>query len=333
MAIGIARRQFMSALGGAAAWSLAARAQQPSKMAYLGYLAPASNPDLMEALRGGLRALGYVEGQNLAIEYRFALGQSKTYDELAAELVRLGPAAIVVVGTPSALAAKRQTTTIPIIMAPAGDPLGLDLGASLARPGGNVTGVTLYGSELTRKRMEVFREAVVRIRRIAVLGNAENPLHRFLWGDMQPTARALGLEFRLFAVADLNELPTAFSIMTQEGFDALTLLSDAQFFSARRQISGLAATHRLPAMYEAREFVEDGGLISYGPNIADMTRRGAAFIVKAINGANPADLPIEQPTNFELVINLKTAKALRVPPGMWLELRGAISSDVKLSDC
>jgi ABC transporter substrate binding protein len=197
----VKRREFITLLGGgAAAWPLVARAQQPRKMARLGYLAPASNPDLMEALRDGLRELGYVEGRNLAIEYRFALGQAKTDDELAAELVRLSPDAIVIVGTPPALAAKRQTKTIPIIMAPAGDPLPLGLAASLARLGGNVTGVTLYASELASKRMEVFREAVVGIRRIAVLGNAGNPLHPFIWDELQSAGRALGLEFRLLCV-------------------------------------------------------------------------------------------------------------------------------------
>jgi ABC-type uncharacterized transport system substrate-binding protein len=311
------RRQFITLLGGTAvAWPHAARAQQPQKMARLGYLAPASIPHLVEALRSGLRDLGYVEGRNLAIEYRFAFGQSKTFDELAAELVRLAPDAIVVVGTPPALAAKRHTTTIPIIMAPAADPLRTGLAASLARPGGNVTGVSLYGSELARKRMEIFREAVTKIRRIAVLGNDENPLHRFIWDDIQPTGPALGLEFRLFTVSDLDELPTAFSTMTRDGFDALMVLSDAQFNSARRQIISIAATQRLPAMYEAREFVEDGGLISYGPNIAYLTRRAAAFVIKVLNGAKPTDLPIEQPTKFELLINLKTANALglEVPP-------------------
>ena len=311
------RREFLGVLGGAAAaWPLEARAQQPPKMVRLGYLAPASVPHLIEALRGGLRDLGYVEGQNLAIESRFALGQSKTYDELAAELVRFNSDIIVVVGTPPALAAKRQTTSIPIIMAPAADPMRLGLAASLARPGGNVTGVSLYGSDLARKRMEVFKEAVAGIRRIAVLVNAENPLHRFLWDDIQPTGSALGLELGVFAVSDLSKLPATFSAMTRDGFDALTVLSDAQFNSMRRQISGLAATHRLPTMYEAREFVEDGGLISYGPNITDLTRRAAAFVVKVLNGARPADLPIEQPTKFELLLNLKAAKALglEIPP-------------------
>jgi len=304
------RRDFMQAIGGVAAWPLAANAQQAPRAARLGYFAPAFNPDLQQALLGALRGFGYVEGQNLAIEYRFMLGQSKSYDELAAELARLALDAIVVVGTPPALAAKRQTTNIPIIMAPAADPLRTGLVTSLSRPGGNVTGVSLYGSEIARKRMEVFKEAVVGIQRIAVLANADNPLHRHLWDDLQPVGPALGLQFRLFVAPSLDELPAVFSDMKTDGFDALTLLTDAQFFSARRQISSLAAMHRLPAMYESRDSVDDGGLISYGASIPDLTRRAAAFVVKVVNGAKPADLPIEQPTKFELVINLKTAKAL-----------------------
>jgi ABC-type uncharacterized transport system substrate-binding protein len=308
----VKRRAFITLLGGAAAaWPIAARAQQP-KNARLGYLAPAANPDLQQVLLGALRDLGYVESQNLAIEYRFMLGQSKTYDDLAAELARFGPDAIVVVGTPPALAAKRQTTTIPIIMAPAADPLRSGLVASLSHPGGNVTGVSLYGSELARKRMELFKEAVVGIQQIAVLGNAENPLHRFLWDDLEPIGPALGLHFRLFVVSGLETLPAVLATIKQDGFDAMTLLSDAQFFSARQQISSLAAMHRLPTMYESRESVDNGGLISYGASIPDLTRRAAAFVVKVINGAKPADLPIEQPTKFELIINLKTAKALRL---------------------
>jgi putative tryptophan/tyrosine transport system substrate-binding protein len=310
------RREFITLLGGAAvACPLAAHAQQ-AKNARLGYLAPAANPDLQQALLGGLRDLGYVEGQNLAIDYRFMLGQSKSYDDLAAELARSAPDAIVVVGTPPALAAKRQTTTIPIIMGPAADPLRSGLIASLSRPGGNVTGVSLYGSEIARKRMEIFKEAVIGIQRIAVLSNAENPLHPFLWDDLQPIGPALRLQFRLLVVSGLHNFPAVFSTMKQDGFDAMTLLTDAQFFSARRQISSLAAMHRIPAMYESRESVADGGLISYGASISDLTRRTAVFVVKVINGAKPADLPIEQPTKFELVINLNTAKALglEIPP-------------------
>ncbi len=312
------RRAFIKLIGGAAGalHSIAARAQQSAKAARLGYLAPARLPNLIEALLAGLRDFGYVEGQNLAIEYRFALGQTKSYDELALELIGLNPDAIVLTGTPAALALKRQTTTIPIILAPIADPLAMGLARSLARPEGNVTGVTMYGPELARKRLEILKEAVVRIRRIAVLGNAQNPLHRFLWDDLQPISHALGLELRLFTVTDVNEIPTVLSTMTRDGFDGLTVLSDAQFFSARRQINELAAMHRLPAIYEGREFVEDGGLISYGPNIADLSRRAAAFVVKILNGAKPADLPLQQPTKYELLINLKAAAALGliIPP-------------------
>ena len=304
------RREFIATVGGALVWPLVAHAQQPTKLARLGYLAPARLPNLIDALLAGLRDFGYVEGQNLTIEYRFVLGQTKSYDELAQELIRLEPAAIVVLGTPAALALKRQTTTIPIIVAPIADPVALGLARSLARPGGNVTGVTMFGSELAHKRMEILKETVPRMQRIAVLANAENPLHRFLWEDIQPISRALGLEFRLFTVGDLNELPAALSTMTHDGFDAFTPLSDAQFNSARGQIAGLAITHRLPGMYEGREFVEDGGLMSYGPNIPDVTRRAAAFVVKVLNGAKPGDLPIEQPTKFELVINQRTAKTI-----------------------
>src|SRR5215468_2315027 len=310
----IKRRKFIALLGGAAAWPLAARAEQ--SVVRLGYLAPARLPNLIEALRAGLRDFGYVEGQNLTIEYRFALGQTKSYDELAQELVSLDPAAIVLTGTPAALALKRQTTTIPIVVAPIADPIALGLARSLARPGGNVTGVTMYGTELAHKRMEIFKEAAAGIRRVAVLVNTDNPLQAFLWNDIGPIAPLLGLEFRLFTLSDFNELPTMFSTMARDGFDALTLFSDAQFFAARRRIAELAAMHRLPAMYESRDFVDDGGLISYGPNVPDLSRRAAAFVVKILNGAKASELPIEQPTKFELVINIKTAKALgiEVPP-------------------
>ena len=304
------RRDFLAVFSSALVASpLAAPGQQSQKSVRLGYFAPAANADLLTALLEGLRDLGYVEGRNLTIDFRY-LDLSKTDDETAAELVRLKPDVIVVVGTPTALAAKRQTATIPIIMAPAADPLRTGLVPSLARPGGNVTGVSMYGSELARKRMEVLTEAVTGIRRIAVLQNTGNPLHRFLWEDIQPIGPALGLELSAVAVSDFNALPMTFSAMKQDRFDAFTHLSDAQFFRARQRIIELAAAHRLPAVYEAREYVDDGGLISYGPNIPDLTRRAAAFVVKVVEGAKPGELPIEQPIKFELAINLKTAKAL-----------------------
>jgi putative ABC transport system substrate-binding protein len=305
------RREFIAGLGGAAACPLAARAQQQSTKIYqLGYLSNPKIPHLIAALRAGLRDLGYVEGQNLTIEYRFAEERAETLDSLAAELVRLRPDAIVTVATAPALAAKRATTSIPIVMATAGDPLRLGVVASLARPGGNITGVTLYGSELAGKRLELLKEAIPNIARVAVLGNPSGPLNESWWRDTQSASRTLGIDVLLFNVKELNELPAEFSSMTRNGVDALDVLSDPLFNEARRQIIGLAAKHRLPAVYEAREFAEAGGLISYGPNIADMTRRSAAFIDKVLHGVKPADLPIEQPTKFELVINLKTAKAL-----------------------
>ena len=195
-------------------------------------------------------------------------------------------------------------------MATVGEPLRTGLVASYARPGGNVTGVTLYGDTLSSKRLELFKEMVPRIQRVAVLGNTNNPISGYFWDDIQPAGRALGLNLRLFNVTELSELSTTFSTMKQEGWDSLVVLSDALFNAGRKDIIQLAAFHRLAAMYEAREFVEDGGLASYGPNIADMSKRSAALIVKVFKGADPGDIPIEQPTKFELAINLRTAKTL-----------------------
>jgi len=301
-------------LGGVAGWPIIARAQQASKVYRLGYLAPARLQHTEDALFGALRDLGYVEGRHLKIEYRY--GAAGALDALAAELVELQPDIIVTVATPPALAAKRATTRIPVVMATAGDPVRLGVVASFARPGGNVTGVTLYGTELNAKRIELCREAIPGIKRIAFLANAKNLYGQFLWEEAEPAARALGLEPILCRSQELSDLPASFGEMERKQANALIVFSDALFNSARRQIVALAAEHRLPAMYEGREFVEDGGLISYGPNIVEMTRRSAAFVDKILKGANPADLPIEQPTRFELAINAKSAKALglTLPP-------------------
>jgi putative tryptophan/tyrosine transport system substrate-binding protein len=255
-----------------------------------------------------------VEGKNLEIEYRY--GAAEALDALAAELVELQPDIIVTVATPPALAAKRATTRIPVVMATAGDPVRLGVVASFARPGGNVTGVTLYGTELNAKRIELFREAIPGIKRIAFLANAKNLYSQFLWEEAEPAARALGLEPILCRSQELRDLPATFGEMERKQANALIVFSDALFNNARRQIIALAAEHNLPVMYEGREFVEDGGLISYGPDIVEMTRRSAAFVDKILKGTNPADLPIEQPTRFELAINTKSAKALglSLPP-------------------
>jgi putative tryptophan/tyrosine transport system substrate-binding protein len=313
------RREFFTLLGvGAVAWPLAGGAQQPSKLYRLGYLAPARIPTLIEALQTGLHELGYVEGSNLKIEYRFGGHELQTLGKLAAELVALGPDVIITVATPPAIAAKRATTTIPIVMATAGDPLRAGIVASLARPGNNITGVTLYASELSGKRVEVLKEVVPGIDRLAILGNATNPMSQYSWEDTQPAARRLGIEPQLFTVRGPDELAGAFAAMQRTGASAVVILTDAMFNAWRRQIIALAAERGLPAMWEAREYVEDGGLISYGPNIPEMTRRSAALVDKVLKGAKPAELPIEQPTKFELVINLKTAKALGlvIPPSL-----------------
>jgi putative tryptophan/tyrosine transport system substrate-binding protein len=303
------RREFITLLGGTTAtWPLTVRAQQSSKIYRLGYLAPAPIPHLIRALVSTLRELGYVEGKNLRIEYRY--GGSETLDSLAAELVELHPDAIVTVATPPALAAKRATKTIPVVMATAGDPVRLGVVSSYARPGGNITGVTLYSTELTAKRLELLNEAVPGLRRIAFLANGKNIYNKLLWEETEPAARALGLEPHLFDMQEPGDLAGTFIEMERKGANALLVLSDAMFNSLRRQIIALATEHHLPAMYEAREFVEDGGLISYGADIAEMTRRSATFVDKVLRGINPADLPIEQPTRFELVINMKSARVL-----------------------
>lgn len=304
------RREFIALLGITVTWPLTVRAQQSPKIYRLGYLAPALIPHLTHALVTTLGEFGYVEGKNLKIEYRY--GGSEILDSLAAELVELHPDLIVTVATPPAIAAKRATTKIPIVMATAADPVRLGVVASYARPGGNITGVTLYGTELSAKRVELLREAIPAVRRIAFLANGKSLYSKFLWEETEPIARTLNLEPLLFSLQELGDLPGTFAEMERKEANALVVFSDPLFNSARRQIIALAAEHHLPAMYEAREFVDDGGLISYGPDIVEMTRRSASFVDKVLRGVNPADLPIEQPTHFDLVINAKTAKALGV---------------------
>jgi putative ABC transport system substrate-binding protein len=276
----------------------------------LGYLGSATRvPYAIEALHSGLRKLGYVEGKNLKVEYRFG-GSGASLDVLAAELVALAPDAIITVGTPAALAAKQATRTIPIVMAPVGDPVRAGLVDSLARPGGNITGAALYGSELTAKRVELLKEAVPGIARLAVLSNATNPFNHYMGEDTQSAARALQIEPEVFWVREASEFAGVFKAMQRSAVNAVDVLSDAMFNAERRQIAMLALEHRLPSMFEDREHVKDGGLISYGPSVAEVTQHAAVLVDKVLKGAKPADLPIEQPTRFELVINLSTAKSL-----------------------
>jgi len=304
----VRRRDFIGLLGTVATlYSTRSRAQQRGKTYLIGYLAIAEIPYGMKALKDGLRKLGYIEGQNLKIEYRVG---GVSIDTLAAELAKLGPDIIVAVGTSATIAAKRATTTIPIVMTPVADPLRAGIVTNLAHPDGNITGTMLYSSELAGKRVDVFKQAVPEIARIAVLGAGESPVTRVLWPETQNAVQSLRLEARLFTVRAPADLAATFEAIAQDNANGLLVLADPMLNAARKSIIALAASHRLPAIYEDREFVQDGGLISYGPSIAEMMRRSAAFVDKIFKGAHPSELPIEQPTDYELVINLKTAKAL-----------------------
>jgi putative ABC transport system substrate-binding protein len=296
---------------------LATEAQPPVKIARIGILREGSAPDpLVEGFRRGLRELGYVEGQNIRIEYRWAEGRDDRLSGLAADLVRLKVDVIVASGR-SALLAKRATTTIPIVMPIAADPVGLGLVASLARPGGNVTGFNFQSEELPGKWVELLREALPGIARVAALWHP--PTEASQLKVVEAAARSLGVRLLTPKVLRPDELGTAFAEARKDRAQALIILASPFFFAHRARLVELAAKHGLPAMYFQREFVVDsGGLMSYGPDLRDLFRRAATYVDKILKGAKPADLPVEQPTRFELVINMKTAKALglTIPPSL-----------------
>ncbi|SRR5216683_1759146 len=314
------RRAFITLLGGAAAWPVAARAQQPigqaGKMPRVGLLMPgpaAHSATILEPFYQGLHELGYIEGQNLALERRDAEWKSDRLPELAAELVALKVDVIVAWSTPAARAAKQATNTLPIIAAVMADPVGDELVASLARPGGNITGTTFLGPELVAKRLQLLREIVPGLSRVAALWHPRAYGERTMAGvlkEIEVAARTLGMQLQLVPAAGPDEIAGAFSAMTGERAEAFIVLPSPMLFGEHRRIVNLAADNRLPAMYQAREFVDAGGLVSYGTNLNDLFRRTAAYVDKILKGAKPADLPVEQPTNFELVVNLKTARAL-----------------------
>jgi putative ABC transport system substrate-binding protein len=274
------------------------------------------------AFRAELRELGWVEGQNVSIEFRFADGRFDRLPDLAAELVRLKVDLIVAVPTPAALAAKNATGTIPIVMISVSDPVGIGLAASLARPGGNITGGSFsVGTGVIGKQLQLLKEAVPRARSVAVLMNPTNPGHALALDDMKADAESLGLSLRVLEARTPLELDPAFAAMLKERVDALLVVADAMFSANRTRLAELAARNRLPAVYTFREYVHAGGLMSYGPNLALQYRQAAGYVDKILRGATPAELPIEQPTKFELVINLKTAKALGLPIPQPLLLR------------
>ncbi len=313
----VQRRYFVIAAGTFLAAPLVAVAQQAAKVARLGYLAAdrAANPHLQEAFRQGLRELGYVEGRNLVIEYRDAEGKLEKFPALAAELVAFKVDVIVASGTLAALAAKEATRTLPIVFSPAADPVASGLITSLARPGGNVTGLSLLYSELVGKWLEQLKQAIPGVSRVAILwqpGAFGERAEKDMLKGAEVAARALRVQLEFVEARGPENFDRAFSEMTRARADALTVLSSNMFVSERRRLVDLAAKNRLPAMYNVREYVDSGGLIAYGPNLADLYRRAATYVDKILKGANPGDLPVEQPTKFELVINIKTAEALGI---------------------
>jgi ABC-type uncharacterized transport system substrate-binding protein len=308
------RREFISLLGGAAAaWPLAAHAQQAGKVWRIGMLdttSAALNAANLNAFRQSLQQLGYIEGQNVAIDYRTGNGRTDRFPGLAAELVGLKADVIVTRGTPAALAAKGATGTIPIVMAAVGEPVGTGLVSSIARPGGNITGLSAFVTELTAKRIELLRETLPRMDRVSLLDNMSNLSVPAQWEETKKAARALGIEPQLLDVRRPEDLEGAFDTASRQGGNSLAVGNDSVVLASRREVVALARKHRLPAIYATREFADAGGLISYGTHYPDLYRRAAIFVDKIFKGARPADLPVEQPTKLEMVVNLKAAKAL-----------------------
>jgi len=318
----ISRRTFVTALtGGALAAPLAAGAQ-PQTVPRIGWLGGPSRETAQPFTRPFLQALqdlGWVEGRNIAIEWRFAAGRAERLPGLAAELVRLGVALIVVPSTPTALAARNATSTIPLVTVGGNDPVALGLVASLARPGGNITGLTAsLGPEIAGKQLELLRETVPKATRVFVLWNPATPGNALTLRQAEVTARALGVELQPLEARSSTDYDAAFATMAAKRPGALLVLGDVMFVTHRARITELAAKHRLPAMYAQREFVVDGGLMSYSAKLTENFRRAATYVDRILKGARPADLPIERPTTFELVINSKTARALglTIPPSV-----------------
>src|SRR5258707_1121229 len=313
------RRDFIALLGGAtAAWPLAAGAQTPPKIPRVGYIAGSSTTGvghIVGAFRQRLRELGYVEGQTIALEVRYAEGRMERIPELVAELVGLKMDVLVAPTSQAALAAKKATGTIPIVMVGA-DPVGLGLVASLARPGGNVTGLSYFNEAIIAKRVQLLKECVPGLAQIAVLRNPSVAVHATFWQETEVAARTLGVALQPLDVRGPEDFEAAFAAATRGNAHALVAFDDPLTVAYRPRIVALAASSRLPAMYGFREFPDEGGLMSYGASFVDLLRRAATFVDKILKGAKPADLPIEQPTKFELVINRKTANALglTVPP-------------------
>jgi putative ABC transport system substrate-binding protein len=310
------RRAFISLLGGAAAaWPLAARAQQPAgKLPTIGYLisgTPEGQRAWAAAFVQRLRELGWIEGRTVAIEYRWGEGRSERFAEVAAEFVRLKVDVIFAGGTEAALAAKRATSVIPIVFPSAGDPVGTGIVASLGRPGGNVTGLSNFGSDLGSKRLALLREAFPALRRLAIMANADYSGGVTEMAEIKPAARTLGIEVVPLVIRRVEDIAPAIEALKDRA-EALYVIGDPFVNTHRLRINTFALAGRLPTMHGQREYVEAAGLMSYGSNFPDLNRRAAEYVDKILRGAKPADLPVEQPTKFDLVVNLVTARALGV---------------------
>jgi putative tryptophan/tyrosine transport system substrate-binding protein len=317
----VKRREFITLIGGAAAWPLAARAQQQRKIWRVGFLAIPLRPAVLESSRygafaQGMRKLGYVEGDNLAIMYRFAEGKAERLSNLVAELLELKPDVLVVAGTPAVRAAQEATTSIPIVMATTNDPIGSGFVEGLARPGGNITGLSNLSTDLSPKLMEMLRSIAPKLSRVAILVNPTNQSHAPVVASLRAAAQGVNLEIGTVEAATPQEIESAFSSMNQQSAGAIIVAADAFFIQQGPQIADLARKHRMPSMFSFREQVDAGGLMSYGQHLADNFRRAATYVNKIFKGAKPADLPVEQSTKLELVINLRTARALglTIPP-------------------
>lgn len=297
----------------------ASEAQQPVRIPRIGVLSPLS-PEIAaanhEAFRQGLRELGYIEGKNVLIEYRFSRGREEQLPELAAELASLKLDVLMTVGSPGVRAVKQATSTVPIVIAAIGDAVESGFVTSLARPGGNITGLSFINAELEGKRLELLKQAVPRISRVAILRYV--PASTESLPTLEAVARSLALQLQIYPVQSAEDFKKAFSTIKNDGAEALQVLASPILAAHRKPLVTLAASHRLPAVYQWKEFVEDGGLMSYAANLTEMYRRAATYVDRILKGTKPADLPVEQPTKFELVINVKTAKqiGLTVPPNV-----------------
>jgi ABC-type uncharacterized transport system substrate-binding protein len=309
----VKRREFIALLGGAAAWPVTARAQQPGKRPIVGFLGdstPVGESERAAAFARRLHDLGWIEGRTIAIEYRWADGRSERLAEIAAEFAQLKVDIIVTAGTPAVMAAKQAAPVVPIVFAAAGDPVGAGLVTTLARPGGNVTGLSVLSVDLAGKRLDLLREAISNLGRLAIMGNVGNPIVVLELGELQAAARMLGLQVDTLEIRRSQDIAPALEAVKGRA-DALLVCQDLLTRGSNRlRINTLALAARLPVMHASRELIEAAGLMSYGPNFVDLYRRAGDYVDKILRGAKPADLPVEQPTKFDLVINLITARAL-----------------------